>query len=213
VEAHAAVGWPAERPRPDGIVEVGRHLVLAAARDRWCEAARGLGPGTHDRGTVADVVREAGAPEAVARDLADHLVDLGVLVRVSGGVALADHVDEATRAREQRADRLVEALLAHPFAPPDLDDLVREHGLDRREVTALVGEGRVVRCGPVTFAREAIDQAVEALRPLAAGGASFTASQAKTAWGTTRRYAIPLLEHLDRTGATRFDGQTRRLVR
>jgi selenocysteine-specific elongation factor len=31
----------------------------------------------------------------------------------------------------------------------------------------------------------------------------FTASQARQAWQTTRRVAIPLLEYLDRAGVTR----------
>ena len=42
----------------------------------------------------------------------------------------------------------------------------------------------------------------------------FTASQARQALGTTRRVAIPLLEHLDRRGWTRrLDGALREVVR
>lgn len=47
---------------------------------------------------------------------------------------------------------------------------------------------------------------------LASLPAPFTAGQARQVWGTTRRVAIPLLEHLDRTGVTtRIDASLRRL--
>ncbi|MEV0203462.1 SelB C-terminal domain-containing protein, partial [Nonomuraea sp. NPDC050691] len=42
----------------------------------------------------------------------------------------------------------------------------------------------------------------------------FTVSQARQALGTSRRVAVPLLEHLDRAGLTeRLDDARRRLVR
>jgi selenocysteine-specific elongation factor len=57
----------------------------------------------------------------------------------------------------------------------------------------------------------ALDQAVAVLRRLEAEVGPFTASQAREALGTTRRFTIPLLEQLDRMGATSFDGQLRRV--
>ena len=54
----------------------------------------------------------------------------------------------------------------------------------------------------------------QAMRVLAALGQPFTASQARQALGTTRRVAIPLLEHLDSRGWTRrLDGNLREVVR
>jgi selenocysteine-specific elongation factor len=60
-------------------------------------------------------------------------------------------------------------------------------------------------------ARE-LSGAVEALRAAFPGGRPFTAGEARDVLGTTRKTAIPLLEHLDRTGVTRRDGDQRRLV-
>ena len=54
----------------------------------------------------------------------------------------------------------------------------------------------------------------QAMRVLAGLGQPFTASQARQALGTTRRVAIPLLEHLDSRGWTRRrDGNLREVVR
>ena len=52
------------------------------------------------------------------------------------------------------------------------------------------------------------------LRVLAGLPQPFTLSQARQALGTTRRVAVPLLEHLDGKGWTRrVDGQRREVVR
>jgi selenocysteine-specific elongation factor len=54
----------------------------------------------------------------------------------------------------------------------------------------------------------------EALTRLAALPQPFTASEARQALGTTRRVAIPLLEHLDAQGHTeRVDATSRRVSR
>ena len=53
-----------------------------------------------------------------------------------------------------------------------------------------------------------------AMRELARLDQPFTASQARQALGTTRRIAIPLLEHLDARGWTRrVDAGHREVVR
>jgi selenocysteine-specific elongation factor len=212
-EVRASVGWPADAPMPVDVVAIGPHLVLAEVRQRWLAAVRTLGAGTHDRATVASSARDAGAPEPAAAALADHLVAGSELVRTTHGVALPEHADAAADARVARARAVVEALSASPFAPPDLDELTRQHGLDHRESAALVASGAVVRSGKVAFARVALEQAVEVLRRLEAEVGPFTASQAREALGTSRRFTIPLLEQLDRMGATSFDGQLRRVRR
>jgi hypothetical protein len=76
-----------------------------------------------------------------------------VLTRTAHGYALPEHVAAASDARRARADAVVAALAAEPFAPPDLDEVTRTHGLDHRERAALVASGAVVRCGKVAFAR------------------------------------------------------------
>jgi selenocysteine-specific elongation factor len=209
-EVRAAAGWPADTQPPAGLAVVGGHLVAEARLAAWVATVRELGPGTHDRTAVAARARDAGAPAALAAALPDHLVAAGVLVRTTHGVSLPEHAAAVADERRGRADAVVAALAAAPFAPPDLDELAADLGLDHRERAALVGSGRVVRCGAVAFARSAVDRAEAIVRDLEARTGPFTASQAREAFGTTRRYAIPLLEHLDRIGVTAFDGRLRR---
>jgi selenocysteine-specific elongation factor len=58
------------------------------------------------------------------------------------------------------------------------------------------------------------DGPAHAMRVLAGLPQPFTTSQARQALGTTRRVAVPLLEHLDRRGWTvRTDSGHRRVKR
>ncbi len=208
----AAAGWPEDRPAPAGVQRVGDHLALDSAVLRWSEDVGALGAGTHDRTAVAEAAAGGRPSGGLAADLANHLVETGVLVRAEGGYALAEHADAAAASRAHRGAMVVAELAEDPFVPPDLDDLAERHGIDHREVNALVQRGDIVRMGRVAFARSAVREAIERLERLEAEVGPFTAAQAKEAWGTSRKYAIPLLEHLDAIGVTAFDGQLRTLT-
>jgi selenocysteine-specific elongation factor len=210
-ETLAAAGLPTDATDPIGLVRIGDRLVLGGHVDAWTAVVRGVGHTTRPREQVTARLRTAGAPSAVADAMLDHLLAAGVLSRSGGGVTLAEHADAEDAARRDRAARLLRTLEETPLAPPDLDELARHHGVDHRHLAALVQQGEIVRAGKVAFSRRAVEQAVALLRELGADGRAFTAAEAKESWGTTRRFAIPLLEHLDRTGVTDFDGQLRTL--
>jgi len=192
--------------------DVGGIAVLDDTLAGWSRAAAAVGPGIHPRGTVVQNALDAGAPTELADVLPDHLVTVGALSRTTLGLALPEEVDAAGAARSERADRVLEALLATPFAPPPIADCLRDAGLDHRERTALLASGRVVRCEDVHFAAAAVSQAVALLRALEREGGPFTAADARDRLGTSRRFAVPLLDHLARTGVTRFDGERHRFV-
>jgi selenocysteine-specific elongation factor len=100
-------------------------------------------------------------------------------------------------------------LTANPFQAPEAGRLT-ELGLGTREVAALVRAGELVTIADgVVLLPDAPDRAVDLLRGV---GPAFTLSEARQALGTTRRVAVPLLEHLARTGRTeRTDDVTHRL--
>jgi selenocysteine-specific elongation factor len=212
-EARAAAGVPDGAPTAAGLVQVGDHLVTEAVLARWTARIRDLGGGGQDRAALADRLAAEGAPASVAPAVVDHLLATGELVQVSGGVALPEHAAAVEDRSQERVEALVAALAEDPFAPPALDEVARELGVDLRQRAALLSSGRIVRCGDITFAAVAIDRAVSLLSELEARNGPFTTSEARQALGTTRRFAVALLEHLDRRGLTDFDGHTRRVRR
>jgi len=191
---------------------VGGTVIADATLTAWSTAACAIGPGVHPRDRVSALARAAGAPDAVAEDLPDHLVAVGALTRTTLGVALPDEVGAAAAARDARASVVVDALLAEPFAPPPLAECLSAAALDHRERTALLASGRIVSCGEVHFAAGAVDQAVALLRDLEARTGPFTAAEARDLLGTSRRFAVPLLDHLARTRVTTFDGERHRFA-
>lgn len=196
----------------DHVVRLGDHVVDGALVGAWHRALAALGPGTHDRGSVLRVLHAAGAPAAVDEPLLRHLVERGALAVTDAGYALPGHADDDARRRAVRRDEVVAALDAAPLAPPPLDEVTRRAGADARDVAALVQEGRVIRAGPIAFSASAIEEAHRLLAASPLAARPFTAGEARDVLGTTRRYLIPLLEHLARIGVSSFDGAHHRLT-
>jgi selenocysteine-specific elongation factor len=125
---------------------------------------------------------------------------------------LADVVVTGGRARPAgRADPLADhpylaAVAAAPFAPPAPD----EASVDRRETHELVRRGLVVEQDGIYFAPDAVRAAGEVVaRLLADRPEGVTVSEVRAALGTSRKFAVPMLNRLDADGVTRRRGDVR----
>lgn len=97
--------------------------------------------------------------------------------------------------------RAIEQRLADsPFAAPEADELLAA-GLGARQLAAALATGRLLRLADSVYVQPVAP--AKAMRVLAGLSQPFTTSEARQALGTTRRVAIPLLEHLDARGWTR----------
>jgi selenocysteine-specific elongation factor len=143
-----------------------------------------------------------------ARQLAEALAGPALVLRggslrpAGAGPALPDRVQAAVAA-------LRGELARQPFAAPEAGRL-RELGLDTKAVAAAARAGLLLRIAEQVVLAPGADQ--EAARILAQLPQPFTAAQARQVLGTTRRVAIPLLEYLDRSGATRRLPDDRRVL-
>jgi selenocysteine-specific elongation factor len=160
-----------------------------------------------------------------ARRMAGELFD-AVLARLvkAGQLGGSERIAVAGRqpagaAGDTRSLDLVESKFrAARLAPPDPTGIGAEFGLPEKEVErvirALVQDGRLVRTGGLVFHREplaALKAEVSALRQGLAAGARVTldVSSFKARFGLSRKFAIPLLEYLDRERVTRRVGESR----
>ena len=106
---------------------------------------------------------------------------------------------------------LEERLRGAPFVAAERGELA-DLGLGTAELAAAERLARVMRLPDEVVLLP--DAPARAMRVLAGLGQPFTLSQARQALGTTRRVAVPLLEHLDSRGWTRrVDGTLREVVR
>ncbi|WP_040336956.1 selenocysteine-specific translation elongation factor [Candidatus Blastococcus massiliensis] len=200
-----AMGWPVPADADEHgpwLLAPGLTDALAARVPDVVARYRKLRP--LEPGPPVEVVRRA--LELPAADLVAALVRTPLALR-DGRV-----VDEAAvlPAPVQAAVDAVRArLAADPFAAPEAPELVAA-GLGARELAAAVRSGQLVRIADGVYLAPGI--ADVARGRLAAVPQPFTLSQARQAWGTSRRVAVPLMEWLDAQGVTaRLPDNTRRL--
>lgn len=104
---------------------------------------------------------------------------------------------------------LTARLQQRPFAAPEAADLAALR-LAPNDLGALAAVGAILRLpGDVVLLPGAPAQAADALRAI---DQPFTLSEARRALATTRRVAVPLLEHLDRLHLTVRDPDSRRRI-
>ncbi len=107
----------------------------------------------------------------------------------------------------QQGRRLTEAVRNGEPTPPTVPEL-EGAGFSRALIDTVVRSGALVRISPeVVLTSAFVERAVEIVR--AAGDRGITVSALRAELGTSRKYAVPLMEHLDRSGVTRREGDLR----
>jgi len=189
---------------PSGAVRRGRWLVSVSRWDRWrAELAELVGTERPDR--LVQAGRPAGEAARALR-----LPDVALLGPLVEACAQLEMVDGRVRTRAQGPTLrleiaralapILERLASAPFAAPEAKALATA-GLGPRELAAAAAAGVVLRLpGDIVLAPDAAARAAEMLDAVPA---PFTLSEARMALGTSRRVAVPLLEHLDRARITR----------
>jgi selenocysteine-specific elongation factor len=153
-------------------------------------------------------------------DAKSYSLILGRLERASqvqpleGRVRIAGHQPQYTPDQARTAEAIEAALLENPVSPPGFEEIMQNRRLapaTAREVwEALIDAGTVVRVAEgVFFHRRALDQVSERVRAHLAEKQKMTAAEFRDLIGSTRKYAVPLLEWLDQARVTRRVGDER----
>ena len=202
-----------EAGRAAGLVTVGDRLVDGAwfAEKRAALVAE-LAHAHREKPLLAGMPREelrgAITPEVFEAMLksAAEIVAEGDLVR------LASH-RLSLRDEEQEAERRIEAAFETAgLAAPSVDEVLRGAGVENARARTLLHmmlrEKKLVRVSEELVVHATV---MAKLRELLAArkGARFTVSEFKTWTGISRKYAVPLLEFLDRERMTRREGDVR----
>lgn len=125
---------------------------------------------------------------------------LGALVRRPG------YRPRYTPEQQAQVDNLVRILRRQPYAPPPRQDW----GIDDPVLSALEEEGRVVRLNPeAAFLPEVYEAMVARVLEEIDRHGPITVAQVRDMFQTSRKYALALLEELDRRKVTRRVGDER----
>ena len=172
-------------------------------------AAEPLAPGEDAARTRARIDASlARAHVSADRELAEAVLASldadGVLEREGAHVRLPSRAP-ADAGEEGR--RLTEAVRGGEPTPPTVPEL-EGTGFPRALIDTVVRSGSLVRISPdIVLTAAFVERAVEIVR--AAGDRGVTVSALRAELGTSRKYAVPLMEHLDRAGVTRREGDLR----
>lgn len=159
----------------------------------------------------------AGLPISVVRmnleaNLASIVLDFPEVRQQGDVVALATHKPRLSTEESRCLDQIERAFRQGGFQPPSPVDVLKSSGTDPKKgrgmLEALVKTNRLVRVSEdVIFHVEVVSHIRKSLA--AHKGRKFSVPEFKDWTQISRKYAIPLLEYLDRQHVTRREGDAR----
>jgi len=221
--AAAGVGLAAAQARQaaarHGLIALGTVWVHPDAADHWADATVAALRGYHqvhpvDRAAPKDLATRAavgaGCPEALAAPFLDLLVRRGAVFAEGPGLRTPTHRVTLDESQTAAREALLAALSHAPFSPPSLSEAARAAGASPALVRELEAAKAIWRLTPdLAVTASALDLAVTRLRAAYQAEGPLTAARAKEILGTSRKFALPILEELDRQGHTRRRGDLR----
>src|SRR2546421_322290 len=136
---------------------------------------------------------------------------IGAARAMGGYMRLPDFTATFTPEQQQQVNRLLHQFREHPFTPPGRNEA--EAMVGNEALGALMEQGTLVKVGngadAVLFLRESYDEALSRLVAYLREHGKMTAAEARDMLGTTRKYILPLLEHMDERRITRRVGDER----
>jgi selenocysteine-specific elongation factor len=199
------------------LYEAGQRIVsstwLAQKRQqviKWLEAFHASNPAA--KGAPTHQIRSV-LMSGVEPGITDFILQNIPQIRVEGElVALTQHQAQLNPEEIRARDRIEQIYRDAGFQPPSMQDALANGGIAparaRAILEALVKDGRLVRIAPdMIFHGSVLVHIRKSL--VSQKGRRFSVPDFKSWTQISRKYAIPLLEYLDRQHVTRRDGDMR----
>jgi selenocysteine-specific elongation factor len=143
------------------------------------------------------------APQ-VFNDVLRILNESGVTVEDGSTVRMPDHAPDIGEAQREMVDDYLRQLDSDPFSPPT--DMV----IDPEVVNLLDERGQVVKVSEsVVFSASAYGEMVDRISEYLNRNGEITVADVRDLLGTSRKYALALMDHLDHVRVTRRVGDVR----
>ena len=134
----------------------------------------------------------------------------GVVAEATTGssIRLPNFKPGFTGEQQQKVTQLLQRFRASPYTPPGRAEAETMVGTE--VLGALIEQGQIVKIGDgVLFLRETYDEAIATLIQYLREHGKMTVAEARDVLGATRKYILPLLEHMDALKITRRMGDER----
>jgi selenocysteine-specific elongation factor len=165
---------------------------------------------------IEKLQENAALPKAVCDSLMARLVQEGKLVEKNRRVALAEHRESIQEEDLKLLEKIESLFIRRPFNPPSPEEIIADAKFPKEKVDKalriLVEHERLVRLPEdLLFHKQAVDRAREILVEFMRKEGKLESVKFKYLLDTTRKFAIPLLDYMDRIGVTQRVGNTRYL--
>jgi selenocysteine-specific elongation factor len=156
------------------------------------------------------------ANEALVSGILERLKRQGRIVADARTLALPGHQAKLSQGERRLKQELADAIRTGGISPPDASELAAIAGPRAAVVPDLLAllrdEQQIAEINPGLY----LDTDAEAelrrkVKERLADGSTMTMADLRDLLGTTRKYAVPIGEYLDRIGLTRREGDLRRL--
>jgi selenocysteine-specific elongation factor len=148
----------------------------------------------------------------------DHLQQAGrVRARRQGIVLFVERLRPLEGTQQRQLDSIVDACEQRGFKPPGAQELAQATGLPQQTLEGLLDraqdENRIEKVGDHWYGSRVVRRALQAVRAnCLRHGESLDIPALRDELDTSRKYLIPLLEHVDALGLTVLRGGVRRLL-
>jgi selenocysteine-specific elongation factor len=170
----------------------------------------------HDRQKVQSHLDYVG-DEGLVQAAVDRLIKKGQVVGDLRRIARADFKPKLSGNLRKLKDKVVAAFREARFQPPEPASFAPQAGGNAANLKDLfdvcVAEGYLVAIADDIYLHSDIEAEMrKTVSERLAGGHKLPVSEIRDLLGTTRKYAVPLCEYLDRVGLTRREGDLRVLA-
>ncbi len=141
-------------------------------------------------------------------EIAEQAVAEGWLAETGGAIHLASHQITFNPKQQQAVDYLLYTFRQEPFTTPSVSQCEEQVGVE--VLSALVEQGLLVKLGEdVIFLTETYDEMQDRVVTHLKEHSTITVAQMRDMFGTSRKYALAFLGHLDEKRVTRRVGDER----
>ena len=228
---------PAVAQRPEALAEVAARLVadgkVLQVRERLFDA------GAVERATarMTELLTEAhrqapwrlgvprvevktrafpGADDRLFAAVLERLAGTGAVGVTRGFIHLGTHQSSHTPEEQSTRAAIRRAIADGRFTPPPLEEVAARLGagpVSARMVQALLEDGTLVEVAPgIVFAAEVLDDVARRVAAQIEASGEITVAQLRDTLGTSRKFALALLEYFDGIRLTRRVGDRRVLA-
>jgi selenocysteine-specific elongation factor len=172
---------------------------------------------THDRQKVQSQLDYVG-DDGLVHATVDRLIARKQLVGDLRRLGRADFKPKLSVNLRKLKDKLVAAYREARFQPPEPKSFAGQAGGNAANLSDLfdvcVAEGYLTHIAEDIYLHSDVDAEMRRLvKERLAEGKGLTVAEIRDLLGTTRKYAVPLCEYLDRVGLTRREGDLRVLTK